>query len=259
MRVAETKKNRKETVITHAGIALCILSLFFVYRDLYGMAFAAEELHGLTALETVSFAILLSSLVYGGLVYLFARLGYVRRNASLIPTPRDELERVYTSGSVVPSVCILIPSYKEEIQVLRQTIVSAALAEYPSRRIAVLLDDPPRGADLEMLVRARNLVQELHGRFHAAATRLRAELSDFLVRYSGSAGCDLRSETHRVADLYEQLAHWIEDLGLEFGGGFSHTDQFFLEQIILAPAAAHRSRAKEFRRSSPDLARVERE
>jgi cellulose synthase/poly-beta-1,6-N-acetylglucosamine synthase-like glycosyltransferase len=259
MRLAE-KKNRKETVITYAGIALCILSLFFVYRDLYGLAFAAEELHGLTALETVSFAILLSSLVYGGLVYLFARLGYVRRNAAGIPTPRDELERVYASGSVVPSVCILIPSYKEEIQVLRQTIVSAALAEYPSRRIAVLLDDPPCDTDLNALVGARNLVQDLHDRFHTAAARLRAELSDLIVRYSGSAGCDPRSETHRAADLYEQLAHWIEDLGSEcVTGGFSHTDQFFLEQIILASAAAHRSRAKELRQSSPDLARVERE
>jgi cellulose synthase (UDP-forming) len=66
-----------------------------------------------------------------------------------------------------------------------------------------------------------------------------------------------------VADLYEALADWIEELGLECSKNstavFAHTDQFFLEQIILAPTAAHRSRATELRQTSPDLERVERE
>jgi cellulose synthase (UDP-forming) len=262
-RRAEMEDSRKETAITCAAIFVCIFSLFLVYRDLNAIVFAAE-IHVLGVVQTISFAILFSLVVYGGLVYLFARLGYIWRSATFIPTPRDELERVYASGSTVPSVCILIPSYKEEIQVLRQTVVSAALAEYPSRSVVVLLDDPPRalGADLEALVTARNLVQGLHRRFHVAATRYRAELSDFLVRHSG-AGCDPRTETHRVAGLYEALADWIEELGLECSKNstavFAHADQFFLEQIILAPAAAHRSRATELRQSSPDLERVERE
>ena len=262
-RRAGTEDNRKETAITSAGIVVCIFSLFLVYRELASIAFAGEELRVLTSLQAISFATLVTLVASGGLVYLFARLGYLWRGANLIPQ-RYELERVYYAGSTVPSVCILIPSYKEEIQVMRQTIVAAALAEYPCRRVVVLLDDPPRahGADLNAIVGARNLVQELHGRFHAAATRFRAELSDFLVRHSG-AGCDPRSEIHHVADLYEALADWIDELGLECGKKsstvFPHTDQFFLEQIILAPAAAHRSRATELRHSAPDLERVERE
>jgi cellulose synthase/poly-beta-1,6-N-acetylglucosamine synthase-like glycosyltransferase len=257
--------NRKETAITSTGIVVCIFSLFLVYRDLIAIAFAGEELPVLPALQAISFASLVTLLASGGLVYLFARLGYLWRGANLIPPPRYELERVYNAGSTVPSVCILIPSYKEEIQVLTQTILSAALAEYPSRRIVVLLDDPPRarGADLDALVSARHLVQDLSNRFHTAATRYRAELSDFLVRRCGAVGCEPRSETRHLADLYDAIADWIEELGAKYyknsSPRFAHTDQFFLDKIILAPAAAHRSRATELRHCSPDLERIERE
>jgi hypothetical protein len=109
-RRAGTEDNCKETAITSAGIVVCIFSLFLVYRDLSAIAFAGEELRVLTALQAISFASLVTLLASGGLVYLFARLGYIRRTAAFIPTPRDELEGVYASGSAVPSVCILIPS-----------------------------------------------------------------------------------------------------------------------------------------------------
>src|SRR5262249_41488513 len=86
--------NHKETVITSAGIIVCICCLFLVYRDL----------------RAISFAGLVTLLASCGLVYLFARLGYLWRGADLIPPSRHELERVYNAGSTVPYVC-----NKEEI------------------------------------------------------------------------------------------------------------------------------------------------
>jgi len=260
----EADDHRKEITITCAAIAVCVLSLLLVYRDLDAVAFPNERLNTLVAMESISFGILISLVVYGALVYLFARIGYMWRRANLILPPKANLEKIYASGCSIPSVCILIPSYKEELQVLRQTVISAALAEYPARRIVVLLDDPPQvvGTDLEALVRARNLVQLLHNRFRGAATRFRAELSNFLVRRYGAGGCDIQRESQQLADLYEDLADWVEELGSAWSQKssveeYTHSDKFFLERIISAPAAAHRARATGLRQSSPDPEQVE--
>src|SRR5262249_59092284 len=42
-----------------------------------------------------------------------------------------------------PSVTILVPSYKEDSRVVRKTLLSAALQDYPARMVVLLIDDPP--------------------------------------------------------------------------------------------------------------------
>ena len=42
---------------------------------------------------------------------------------------------------------VLVPSYAEEPEVIRATLWSAALQEYPSMRVVLLLDDPPAPTD----------------------------------------------------------------------------------------------------------------
>ena len=98
---------------------------------------------------------------------------------------------------------------------LRQTIVSAAMAEFPSRRIVVLIDDPPAagGPGLQTLQRTRETVIALQKRFHVAAAQFQDEHSAFGVRMRGN--CDLTMERQRVADLYERLAIWTESLGAD--------------------------------------------
>jgi cellulose synthase/poly-beta-1,6-N-acetylglucosamine synthase-like glycosyltransferase len=41
----------------------------------------------------------------------------------------------------MPSLLCLVPSYKEELRTVRQTVL-AALQEYPDRRVVLLIDDP---------------------------------------------------------------------------------------------------------------------
>jgi cellulose synthase (UDP-forming) len=253
----------RERFLSCVAVVACIISLGLAYRSLSDTLFSLGEPLALGLMRSVSVAILSTLIALGGFVYLITRIGYLRRTeTSSVPT-RAELEQSYYLRRAVPSVCITIPSYKEETHVLRQAIVSAALAEYPSRRVVVLLDDPPQafGADLLALLSARSLVEDLHHRFHAGAIWLRAELSDFLVRRSGASGCDPRREILRVAGLYEALADWIEGVGSECVRAsvavFAHTDGFFLEHIISAPAAAHRVRASELRQAAPDIERVE--
>ena len=42
-----------------------------------------------------------------------------------------------------PTLTAIIPSYKEERRVIRQTLLSAALQEFPNIRVVLLIDDPP--------------------------------------------------------------------------------------------------------------------
>ena len=254
----------REIFLSCLAIVACSVSLGLAYRNL-SETFLSETPLILGMVQSGSVAILSTLIAFGGLVYLITRIGYFRRKCMSSVPSKDEIERSCYLPRAVPPVCILIPSYKEEAHVLRQAIVSAALAEYPSRRVVVLLDDPPKafGPDLAALLSARTLIQDLNHRFHAAAIWLRAELSDFLVRRSGVIGCEPPRENLRVASLYEAVADWIDALGSECMrnpiAGFAHVDAFFLERIIAAPATAHRVRASELRQAAPDMERVERE
>ena len=46
-------------------------------------------------------------------------------------------------GVPAPPVVVLVPSFREDPRTIRQTLLSAALQDYPNRRVVLLLDDPP--------------------------------------------------------------------------------------------------------------------
>src|SRR5438045_7951798 len=80
-------------------------------------------------------------LLYGSLGYQLTRLGALKREHMHAPLPLDDLQDLFRLKGP-PALTILIPSYKEEPRVLRQTLLSAALTEYPGREVVVLIDDP---------------------------------------------------------------------------------------------------------------------
>ena len=54
--------------------------------------------------------------------------------------PRAMIDEFDASAA---GVTALVPSYREEPGVIRMTLLSAALQEYPYLRVVLLLDDPP--------------------------------------------------------------------------------------------------------------------
>src|SRR3982751_300897 len=96
-------------------------------------------------IEQLVFIAIIQSLIYGNFLYQFARLGYLRRRMAHVPRSRNELESLY--AGVAPSLAILVPSYKEEVSVVRKTLLSAALQDYPDRRVVLLVDNPPHSKD----------------------------------------------------------------------------------------------------------------
>jgi cellulose synthase (UDP-forming) len=199
------------------------------------------------------FATIVLLLVYGGLVHQWARAGYFMRLARHRPEARDVLEQVFRQVAP-PPLGILIPSYKEELSVLRTTLLSAALVEYPNRHIVVLLDDPPNGSseDILALQRARAMIAELDRLFARIARPFRDELNAFLARRRH--GSDSGMECQRLSWLYEQAArqleNWAADLCREKGGSFAHMRRFFVERVLYRQAKDHRARAARIARNA---------
>ena len=78
----------------------------------------------------------MSLLACSALAYLITRLGYYSRTRSHRRATRAELSQPFERSA--PSLTVLVPSYQEDERVIRMTLLSAALQEYPdlARRAA---------------------------------------------------------------------------------------------------------------------------
>src|SRR5882724_5280643 len=150
-------------------------------------------------------------LMYGTFSYLCTRYGYFSRaEEHSHRTTEIQIKRLYNSSA--PELVILVPSYKEEKQIIWQTLFSAALVEYPSKRVVLLLDDPPNPTaedDIRKREAAHEAVQELATLLKHPATRLSQELSSFEERCRHGLH-DRAFETGRIAHLYREAADWLE-------------------------------------------------
>ena len=93
-------------------------------------------------IEAVSYLIVVTFLTFSALMYLLARQGALYRFRDHRRVPRGELDRHFADHR--EGITVLVPSYAEEPAVVRATLWSAALQEFPDIRVVLLLDDPPQ-------------------------------------------------------------------------------------------------------------------
>ena len=203
-----------------------------------------------TALIDAFFSINIAFLMYGSLFYLLTRFAYFKRLTRHRPASREELEKVYQDSSPHP-LLILIPSYREEQHVIRQTLMSAALTEYPDRRVVLLIDDPPNPQDARegrALAATRKLVRDTDALFRAQQRRFASELAAFEKRQA-RGGIRINAEGRRVAELYRDAARWLESQAA-LTRVRNHYDELFVQRILSEPAKLHRERAREVEETS---------
>ena len=138
------------------------------------------------AVDAVVYLTVVTLLTASALAYLLARLGFAHRARKHERVPRSTIDSFFAERS--PDLTVLVPSYREDASVIRQTLLSAALQEYPSMNVVLLIDDPPNPDDphqLALLESARalpgqinELLQVPHERFERAAEDFRSELAD---------------------------------------------------------------------------------
>jgi len=186
-------------------------------------------------------------LIYGGLVYQVSRLGYYTRLARHRRASDGDLLRFYRQAHV-PAVAVLVPAYKEEVEVVRKTLLSAAFQTYPNRRIVLLIDDPPRPTtahDAAGLSALRRLPAEIEKLLRQPREACQAALAAFLERRR--ARPDLASESRQLSRLYEEIAAWFDNRALEHPIA-DHVDTHFVE-------LTYRTHAEHCRRQGRELAR----
>ncbi|TMI05247.1 MAG: glycosyl transferase, partial [Betaproteobacteria bacterium] len=202
---------------------------------------------------------IVAALLYGSVVYQLTRIGGFQRRATFAPATYLELSRTYheAAGKLV----VLVPSYKEEVKVVRRTLMSAALQDYPRRRVVLLIDDPPApqdSAEAATLQAMRALPESLRQLFDAAAQPFVAALAQFKARAESTL--DLASETRRLASLHRLAARWclLQEAG--FAAGDSG-DLLFRELVLRKAAQAHLTAAASIkgaaRRGGVDRTRLQ--
>jgi cellulose synthase (UDP-forming) len=231
---------------TCAGTVLATLHVTAVLRQ------AAEADRAVLILQAALVYGLFYLLVGGNLAYQCAEYGCIRRMARSRPEiPVEPSASPLYAGGSRKKLLVLVPSYKEQPDVVRQTLLSAALAEHPGRRVVLLIDDPPEQAGQDNkaaagLLACRAIPGELQALFDAEADRIEAALPD----------CSAPAED--LAALYDSVADWLDGLaelagriGSGPGASGHHTDALFRDRILHAPAHQHRLHAASLRLHPP--------
>ena len=181
-------------------------------------------------MQAVSYVVIVTFLCFSALMYLVARLGALQRFRSHVRVPRAELDRHF--GDHASSITVLVPSYAEEPGVVRQTLWSAALQEYPSMRVVLLLDDPPfptNQAVLDRLNRTRALGHEITDALSEPRERFWQAAARFEFASDGE-----HVEQHHVEDLIDQYwfaCSWLRAMA-DREDDVDHVDEFFREQVL---------------------------
>ena len=184
------------------------------------------------AMQAIVYLVVVTFLTFSALMYLIARQGALERFSKHVRVPRAEIDRHFSDKQ--PSITVLVPSYSEEPQVIRKTLLSAALQEYPDLRIVLLVDDKPyptNPAVLAQLEETRRLGEDLSDFLREPRERFKATLDTFERQYQKDTTISPRI-TKKLADEYLWAAVWLETKAktevIE-----DHVDVFFSEQVLL--------------------------
>lgn len=230
--------SRLAIVITVAMWIVYVVST--VIRQLF------DEPHSFQfTMQTIGYLVVVTFLTFSALMYLVARQGALQRFSRHVRVPRAELDRHFTDHRA--SITVLVPSYSEEPQVIRKTLLSAALQEYPDLQIVLLLDDNPYPTDPTVAARldaTRAIGQDIMKLLAAPRKRFTTALERFEQQRTGASHASIKA-SRDLAKQYAWAAAWLNDLA-DKEEIDDHVDVFFTEQVL-------RSLAKELQLASDAL------
>ena len=186
-------------------------------------------------ISTFSYLTVVTFLTFSAVMYLLARTGAFERFARHSRVPRLELDAHFSSPQT--PLTVLVPSYAEEPALVRKTLWSAALQEYPDLRIVLLLDDDPHTTnetDAATLMRSRSIA---------------AEITDALAGLDARFARALRTQERReaigeptsqaqmlgVAGEYRTAEAWLRTRAEQEPHG-DHLDASFIDDVLLTLA-----------------------
>lgn len=175
-------------------------------------------------------------LIFASVAYLTSRLGYLYRARQHRRVPRAVIDEFF--GTRQPTLTAIVPSYREETRVIRSTLLSVALQEYPDIDIVLLIDDPPEPVEarnIALLQGARDLPGDLERLLAYPREHLIAARAEFERDFADRAQLDALGMI-RLGENYDFAVSWLElqagSLPIE-----DHTDVFLKQQVFERLAA----------------------
>ena len=139
--VSETRiaMGRLALIVTVAAWIGYVINWFF--SDFFHPGFEGA----VARTEEILYLLIVTLLTVSALAYLLTRLGFMYRTRTHHRATRASLDQYYDARR--PTLTTIIPSYQEEERVIMTTLLSAALQEYPDKRVVLLIDDPLRAQE----------------------------------------------------------------------------------------------------------------
>jgi cellulose synthase/poly-beta-1,6-N-acetylglucosamine synthase-like glycosyltransferase/chitodextrinase len=182
--------------------------------------------------EEVLYLVIVTLLTVSAVAYLLARLGFMYRTRTHHRATRASLDQYYDARQ--PTLTTIIPSYQEEERVIRTTLLSAALQEFPDKRVVLLIDDPyvPKTRKAgEQQESARALPGKIERLLAEPARRFAGEMQSFeLAMQRGDQPGP--NSMMALASAYGDAVTWLENLA-DRQEITDHTDEFFVNEILL--------------------------
>lgn len=211
-------------------LTVCLWAVYFIYT-IIRQFFEGPHTFQFT-MQAIGYLVVVTFLTFSALMYLLARQGALQRFSAHVRVPRAELDRHFSTRDQ-SSITVLVPSYAEEPQVIRKTLLSAALQEYPKKRVVLLLDDNPiakNAADAERLEATRVMGDEIMTLLKEPRERFRSALSTFEHKHAHLTYISPKV-VRELAAHYKWAATWLNKLAdnevIE-----DHVDIFFSDQIL---------------------------
>jgi cellulose synthase/poly-beta-1,6-N-acetylglucosamine synthase-like glycosyltransferase len=181
--------------------------------------------------QTAVYVIVMTFLTFSSFMYLLARQGSLYRSRGHVRVPRAEIDAFMTDSQ--PSLTVLVPSYCEDPAVVRATLLSAALQEYPGMRIVLLLDDPPKPTDLAAaasLAGCRALPGEVMALLRGPYERFRASLAVH-EEAALTVGPGSTEQIRSLALDFAWAGRWLREQAGTYPRT-SHADDFLADQVL---------------------------
>jgi len=182
-------------------------------------------------MEAFSYLFVMSFLTFSALMYLVTRQGAFQRFSKHVRVPRSILDQHFAKNR--PSLTVLVPSYSEEPEVIRKTLLSAALQEYPNLRVVLLLDDNPSPAHPAQKARlhaTRKLKETIEAFLSEPAARFRKALLGFEQDYKNKQSVSEKT-VKELSEQYAWAAVWLRKQA-DSEKIEDHVDVFFTDQVL---------------------------
>lgn len=186
--------------------------------------------------EAVAYMLVVTILSISSLSYLACRLGFLNRARAHKRVPRAVIDEYFFRAGH-PALTAIIPSYREDPHVIRNTLLSAALQEFRSLQVVLLIDDhpsPKTSKERFLLEEARKIPIEILEVLSEPLEHARKYLDQLITsRYRNSSGLE---QMENLATEYSWAKDWLDSLADTYPR-IDHTDDFLAEEVFRVLAA----------------------